>query len=215
MPYRSWALQCLSTPTLPHSQCFKDMPHQPQTQSWYGTPSLVLLQDLQSRHSSPTVTSYQRYRGMGGQGAVEKVPAPREVVGALHRHFLGAADAELRRSGDAGGAAEAERVLCARAMTALYHRHAAAIGARAASGHKHSTTFDWQDGIGKRRQSRPSMQPCQGHGQGGHAWVPICKLGTLCRLARCDNWTQEPLQLMSTLRWDVLDWQALLRAWRL
>lgn len=89
---------------------------------------------------------------MGGQGAVEKVPAPREVVSALHRHFLGAADAELRRSGDAGGVAEAERVLCARAMTALYHHHAAAIGALAASGHKHNITFDWQDGIGKRRQ---------------------------------------------------------------
>jgi len=30
------------------------------------------------------------------QGAVDKVPAPREVVAALHRHFLGAADPELR-----------------------------------------------------------------------------------------------------------------------
>ncbi|KAK9822709.1 hypothetical protein WJX81_005943 [Elliptochloris bilobata] len=60
------------------------------------------------------------------QGAVEKVPAPREVVAALLRHFLGAADVELHRGSEA---AEAERVLCARAMAALYHHHAAAIGA--------------------------------------------------------------------------------------
>ena len=57
---------------------------------------------------------------------MEKVPAPREVVAALYRHFLGAADAELRRGGEPG---DAERVLCARAMAALYHSHAAAIGA--------------------------------------------------------------------------------------
>ena len=57
---------------------------------------------------------------------MEKVPAPREVVAALYRHFLGAADAELRRGGEPG---DGERVLCARAMAALYHAHAAAIGA--------------------------------------------------------------------------------------
>jgi hypothetical protein len=60
---------------------------------------------------------------------VDKVPAPREVVAALQRHFLGAADPELRRGAGAGGDAEAERILCARAMAALYHAHAAAVGA--------------------------------------------------------------------------------------
>ncbi|KAK9915634.1 hypothetical protein WJX75_001835 [Coccomyxa subellipsoidea] len=78
------------------------------------------------------------------QGAVDKVPAPREVFGALHHHFLCLADAGLRLVGpeDAQQGAceqallaaavsrdpEAERELCARAMAALYHSHAAAIG---------------------------------------------------------------------------------------
>lgn len=80
------------------------------------------------------------------QGAVDKVPAPREVFGALHHHFLCLADMGLRLVGpeDAQAGAgeqallaaavsrnpEAERELCARAMAALYHSHAAAIGAR-------------------------------------------------------------------------------------
>ena len=66
------------------------------------------------------------------QGAVDKVPAPREVVAALHRHFLGAADPELRCGGGAGSDAEAERILCTRAIAALYHAHTAAVGARPA-----------------------------------------------------------------------------------
>lgn len=72
------------------------------------------------------------------------MPAPEEVFSALHRHFLCLADVGLRLVGpEAAGPGvgeqailaaavsrdpEAERELCARAMAALYHSHAGAIG---------------------------------------------------------------------------------------
>ena len=79
------------------------------------------------------------------QGAVDKVGEPRSVFLALHHHFLCLADAGLVLAGAEGGQPglleqtvlsaavsrdpEGERELCARAMAALYHAHAAAIGA--------------------------------------------------------------------------------------
>lgn len=85
------------------------------------------------------------------QGAVDKVGNPRDVFLALHHHFLCLADAGLRLAGAEDdrhslpeqtvlSAAvsrdpEGERELCARAMAALYHAHAAAIGAPASSPH--------------------------------------------------------------------------------
>lgn len=96
------------------------------------------------QHESDSLGTRRRGRACE-QGAVDKVPAPREVFGALHHHFLCLADAGLRLVGpeDAQQGAceqallaaatsrdpEAERELCARAMAALYHSHAAAIGA--------------------------------------------------------------------------------------
>ena len=73
------------------------------------------------------------------QGAVQKLPAPRELFHALYCHFLRLADVGLRL-GDAaagqpsalaafiGGDAEGDRQLCVRAMAAVYHEHAAAVG---------------------------------------------------------------------------------------
>ncbi len=79
------------------------------------------------------------------QGAVNKVAEPKNVFLALHHHFLCLADAGLRLAGAEDGQQsmseqtvlsaavsrdpEGERELCARAMAALYHAHAAAIGA--------------------------------------------------------------------------------------
>ena len=69
---------------------------------------------------------------------------PKNVFLALHHHFLCLADAGLRLAGAEDGRQssaeqtvlsaavsqdpEGERELCARAMAALYHAHAAAIG---------------------------------------------------------------------------------------
>ena len=86
------------------------------------------------------------------QGAVDKVGEPKRVFLGLHHHFLCLADAGLRlaghEDGQPGEAAEqtvlsaavsrdpeGERELCARAMAALYHAHAAAIGTSSAVGH--------------------------------------------------------------------------------
>ena len=94
----------------------------------------------------------------GMQGAVEKVAAPKDLFQALYHHFLCLADRGLQMetaslgltptsnptptptptpaasglspSVAAGvqGDAEAERVLCIRAMTAVYSKHAGLIG---------------------------------------------------------------------------------------
>ena len=88
------------------------------------------------------------------QGAVDKVGNPRDVFLALHHHFLCLADAGLRLAGAEDdrhslpeqtvlSAAvsrdpEGERELCARAMAALYHAHAAAIGTPASCPPLHS-----------------------------------------------------------------------------
>ena len=85
------------------------------------------------------------------QGAVDKVGNPRDVFLALHHHFLCLADAGLRLAGAEDGRhslseqtvlsaavsrdPDGERELCARAMAALYHAHAAAIGTQASSLH--------------------------------------------------------------------------------
>lgn len=87
------------------------------------------------------------------QGAVDKVGEPKGVFLGLHHHFLCLADAGLRLAGTEDGQAgqpseaakqtvlsaavsrdpEGERELCARAMAALYHAHAAAIGMSSAA----------------------------------------------------------------------------------
>ena len=93
------------------------------------------------------------------QGAVDKVGNPRDVFLALHHHFLCLADAGLRLAGAEDdrhslpeqtvlSAAvsrdpEGERELCARAMAALYHAHAAAIGAPASSPHSTAGCCLW------------------------------------------------------------------------
>ena len=93
------------------------------------------------------------------QGAVDKVGNPRDVFLALHHHFLCLADAGLRLVGAEDeqhslseqtvlSAAvsrdpEGERELCARAMAALYHAHAAAIGAPASSSHFSARCCQW------------------------------------------------------------------------
>ena len=92
----------------------------------------------------------------GVQGAVEKVAGPKDLFQALYHHFLCLADKGLQletasmgltptpthsltptpapsglRSSVAAGAhgdPEAERVLCIRAMAAVYSRHAGLIG---------------------------------------------------------------------------------------
>lgn len=90
----------------------------------------------------------------GMQGAVEKVTGPKDLFQALYHHFLCLADRGLQMktasmgltptsnptptptasglspSVAAGvqGDAEAERVLCIRAMTAVYSKHAGLIG---------------------------------------------------------------------------------------
>lgn len=73
------------------------------------------------------------------QGAVQKLPAPKELFQALYCHFLRLADADLRLDDSvppapgmttfADGNAEADRLLCVRALASVYHEHAAAIGA--------------------------------------------------------------------------------------
>ena len=76
------------------------------------------------------------------QGAVEKLAQPRETFEALYNHFLQLADAVAVRSGIPRGEfpsqnstaafvegnAEQDRLLCVRAMAALYHHHAGVIG---------------------------------------------------------------------------------------
>lgn len=83
------------------------------------------------------------------QGAVQKLPASRELFQALYNHFLCLADVGLQSWGPASSAAagddatahgvpalaafaagdaEGDRQLCVRAMTAVYHHHAATIG---------------------------------------------------------------------------------------
>lgn len=74
------------------------------------------------------------------QGAVEKVAAPKDLFQALYHHFLCLADRDLQAA-PAGGPGspsrgagphrdvEAERVLCIRAMAAVYQKHAGSIGA--------------------------------------------------------------------------------------
>ena len=81
------------------------------------------------------------------QGAVEKVAAPRDLFQALYHHCLCLADKGLQlNSGGMGptptptpsgsglappgaaGDAEAERLLCIRAMAAVYSKHAGPIG---------------------------------------------------------------------------------------
>lgn len=80
------------------------------------------------------------------QGAVEKVAGPKDLFQALYHHFLCLADTGLQLEapvtrgtpGAAGpapsvaagvqGDAEAERILCIRAMAAVYANHAGLIG---------------------------------------------------------------------------------------
>ena len=94
-----------------------------------------------------------RLKPAGMQGAVEKVAGPKDLFQALFHHFLCLADkglqletapkepaptpappppaaSGLRPSVAAGvqGDAEAERVLCIRAMAAVYAKHAGLIG---------------------------------------------------------------------------------------
>ena len=70
---------------------------------------------------------------------VHKIPATKELFQALYSHFLRLADAdicsapELREEGASAGArlednAVADRILCVRAMAALYAVHAGRIG---------------------------------------------------------------------------------------
>ena len=77
------------------------------------------------------------------QGAVEKVAGPKDLFQALYHHFLCLADTGLqpmpphgptplrgRPAAAAGvpGDVEGERVLCIRAMAAVYSKHAGVIG---------------------------------------------------------------------------------------
>ena len=78
------------------------------------------------------------------QGAVQKLPTPKELFQALYCHFLRLADVGLRSaeshsphsspepsSGLAafvGDDVEGDRQLCVRAMAAVCHEHAAAVG---------------------------------------------------------------------------------------
>ena len=74
------------------------------------------------------------------QDVVNKVPATKELFQALYSHFLRLADADVRAAPelqeDASSAAArlednavADRILCVRAMAALYTAHAGHIGA--------------------------------------------------------------------------------------
>lgn len=85
------------------------------------------------------------------QGAIEKVAGPKDLFQALYHHFLCLADRGLQLgvpTQDIGGApatpnpgpsvaagvqadAEAERVLCIRAMAAVYTKHAGLLGSKA------------------------------------------------------------------------------------
>ena len=81
------------------------------------------------------------------QGAVRKLPAPKELSQALYSHFLRLADIGLRipvagrhtnessaEESSSGltafvaGDADGDRQLCVRTMAAVYHEHAAAVG---------------------------------------------------------------------------------------
>ena len=82
------------------------------------------------------------------QGAVDKVSSPKDLFQALFHHFLCLADTSLRVVPASGGPpqgkrglsgtsanlakvtedTEGERILCVRAMAAVYTKHAAAIG---------------------------------------------------------------------------------------
>ena len=78
------------------------------------------------------------------QGAVHKLPAPRELFQAVYAHFLRLADVGLRITGVpdghqgvteasalnafVAGDPEGDRELCVRAMAAVYDVHAAAVG---------------------------------------------------------------------------------------
>lgn len=107
----------------------------------YGEAAIAIRQD----HATHSVAHVALPGSCSAQGAVDKVGEPRNVFLALHHHFLCLADAGLRLDGAEGGQPgiseqtvlsaavsrdpEGERELCARAMAALYHAHAAAIGA--------------------------------------------------------------------------------------
>lgn len=82
------------------------------------------------------------------QGAVEKLAQPKDIFQALYNHFLRLADSVDRQQSSAGasaaagasalaafveGDAESNRLLCARAMAAVYEKHAGAVGVRAKS----------------------------------------------------------------------------------
>ena len=82
------------------------------------------------------------------QGAVDKVSGPKDLFQALYHHFLCLADTSLQVVPTSGGPpqgkkglsgtpanlvevkgdTEGERILCVRAMAAVYAKHAAAIG---------------------------------------------------------------------------------------
>lgn len=93
------------------------------------------------------------------QGAVDKVAGPKDLFQALYHHFLCLADTSLQIVPASGGTPQAgrgfargfsrgaaslagvnrdvggERVLCVRAMAAVYAKHAAAIGMHLAANH--------------------------------------------------------------------------------
>ena len=88
------------------------------------------------------------------QGAVEKLAQPKETFEALYNHFLQLADSVAMPHGStksaAGhsmstafveGDAEEDRLLCVRAMAALYNHHAAAIGMSLTCGWRHSSSL--------------------------------------------------------------------------
>ena len=81
------------------------------------------------------------FRKVDLQGAVEKLAQPKETFEALYNHFLQLADSVAEPHSSSRitsghslscafveGNAEEDRLLCVRAMAALYNYHAAAIG---------------------------------------------------------------------------------------
>ena len=85
-----------------------------------------------------------RHAAVDAQGAVQKLPMPKELSQALYNNFLRLADVGLRDAASThqapneaesqgltafvAGDTEADRQLCVRAMAAVYHEHAAAVG---------------------------------------------------------------------------------------
>ena len=87
------------------------------------------------------------------QGAVDKVSGPKDLFQALYHHFLCLADSSLHITPASGGPAlgtrgtagplanlaggsggvDGERILCVRAMVAVYAKHAVTIGMCACS----------------------------------------------------------------------------------